>query len=637
MVSKEVERQQFTHQGSSSEHETVSSCRPDEMSQDLEGEAQRRLERYADRILKQLGEWLGAKSLTLFIRDDENNSIIHAKQTRHKGTWNFETDEPVDLSGRSCAQCSSKPVFVLRSQFHYCLDLPHRWVGMITIECPGLFFLSHKQDASIRNALREFSKNVTILLMDRSIGHLQSCLNQEEKATGVLRGLVSNLSKELYCLNTISNAIVQSHNVEDVLTDALKAILPLVRAKLGVIYFPETLQCVIIQSPKMKPIKGAAPWFNPYFESKMPSSRESSGWNCFRVQSVEGNPCFSDHLKAHLASQGVENVLEFSLHHHGELLGLGFLGLQQNQDQPADARLLMITLNMIGLFLEHISLMGDLERQVKLISKEKLDMEKKQQFLIDHVGRPFTSNSNRRSSTTDLLIDEIERSRNMALLAELASGMAHQIRNPLSNLVYGLHLLQQDHITESEKKELFQTVTERVEIMNRIINEFIQYTRIPDVKLSVESINDVLKNALRLFKGWADLDKSKILTSFDPDLPLSRVDIFLINQAFQNIIKNALEAVGKRGHLWISTRKMKIKHGPEPRLEFAEIVFEDDGPGMTSEDIEKAMRPFYSRKENGLGLGLSLVEHIIRLHGGAVSLDNRPTGGVRVRVYLPIR
>jgi signal transduction histidine kinase len=264
-------------------------------------------------------------------------------------------------------------------------------------------------------------------------------------------------------------------------------------------------------------------------------------------------------------------------------------------------------------------------------------MEKKQQFLIDHVGRPFTSNSNRRSSTTDLLIDEIERSRNMALLAELASGMAHQIRNPLSNLVYGLHLLQQDHITESEKKELFRTVTERVEIMNRIINEFIQYTRIPDVKLSVESINDVLKNALRLFKGWADLDKSKILTSFDPDLPLSRVDIFLINQAFQNIIKNALEAVGKRGHLWISTRKMKIKHGPEPRLEFAEIVFEDDGPGMTSEDIEKAMRPFYSRKENGLGLGLSLVEHIIRLHGGAVSLDNRPTGGVRVRVYLPIR
>ncbi|MDR3603487.1 MAG: ATP-binding protein [Syntrophaceae bacterium] len=637
MFSKEMESRQLTRQESSTEDETVSSYKPDEMSYDLEGEAQRRLERYSDRTLKQLGEWFGAKSLTLFIRDNDNHSIICAKQTHDHGTWNFETDEPEDFSGRSCAQCSSKPVFVLRSQFHYYLDLPHRWVGMVTIECRGLFFLSQKQDRTIRNALREFTKNVTILLMDRSIGHLQNCLNQEKKATGVLRGLVSNLSKELYCLSTISNAIVQSHNVEDVLTDALETILPLVRAKLGVIYFPETRQCVIIQSPKSKPKKGVDPWFNPYFESKMRLSGESSGWNCFSVQSVNDNPCFPEPLKAHLASQRIENVLEFSLHHHGELLGLGFLGLQQNQDQPAGARLLMITLNMIGLFLEHISLMGDLERQVKLISKEKLDMEKTQQFLIDHVGRPFTSNSNRRSSTTDLLIDEIERSRNMALLAELASGIAHQIRNPLSNLVYGLHLLQQEHITESEKKELFQTVTERVELMNRMINEFIQYTRIPELKLSVESINDVLKNTLRLFKGWTDLDTLEIITSFDPELPLSRVDIFLINQAFQNIIKNAMEAISRGGHLWVSTRKMKIRHGPEPRLEFAEIVFEDDGPGMTSEEIENAMKPFYSRKESGLGLGLPLVEHIVRLHGGAVTLENRHTGGVRVRVYLPIR
>ena len=227
----------------------------------------------------------------------------------------------------------------------------------------------------------------------------------------------------------------------------------------------------------------------------------------------------------------------------------------------------------------------------------------------------------------------------MALLAELASGIAHQIRNPLSNLVYGLHLLQQEHITESEKKELFQTVTERVELMNRMINEFIQYTRIPELKLSVESINDVLKNTLRLFKGWTDLDTLEIITSFDPELPLSRVDIFLINQAFQNIIKNAMEAISRGGHLWVSTRKMKIRHGPEPRLEFAEIVFEDDGPGMTSEEIENAMKPFYSRKESGLGLGLPLVEHIVRLHGGAVTLENRHTGGVQSTGLLayPVR
>ncbi len=632
-----MESGQRSREESSKEYETVSSLRPDEMFQDLEAEAKRRLERYSDRILKQLGDWLGAKTLTLFITDNDHQTIIHAKQTCDKGSWKFETDAPEESFGRSCARCNSQPVFVLRSQFHYSLDLPHRWVGMVSIECSGLFFLTRKQDNTIRNALREFAKNVTILLMDQAVGHLQNCLSQEKKATKVLSGLVSNLSKELYCISTISNAIVQSHNVEDVLTDVLETILPLVKAKLGVIYFPETLQCVMIQSPKAKPKKGADPSFTSYLTKRMSLAKEPPGQNAFDVHPVFAHPFLSESLKAHLISQRVENVLEFSLHYHGELLGLGFLGLQQNEDQPGDTRLLKITLNMIGLFLEHISLMGDLERQIKLISKEKLDMEKNQQFLIDQVGRPFASNDNRRPSTTDRLINEIERSRNMALLAELASGIAHQIRNPLSNLVYGLHLLQQDHITESEKKEMFQTVTERVEHMNRMINEFIQYTRIPEIKLSVESINDVLKNSLRLFKGWSDLGGLEVITSFDPELPLTKLDIFLINQAFQNIIKNAFEAVGRDGHLWVSTRKMKIRHGPEPRLQFAEIIFEDDGPGMSPDEIEQAMKPFYSRKESGLGLGLPLVEHIIRLHGGAVTLENRNAGGVKALIYLPIR
>jgi signal transduction histidine kinase len=98
-----------------------------------------------------------------------------------------------------------------------------------------------------------------------------------------------------------------------------------------------------------------------------------------------------------------------------------------------------------------------------------------------------------------------------------------------------------------------------------------------------------------------------------------------------------MEAMRDHGNLWVSTRKLKIRHGPEPHLEFAEIVFEDDGPGMGAEEIDKALNPFYSKKEDGLGLGLPLVEHIVRAHGGALTLENRSTGGVKVMLYLPIR
>ncbi|HMK34759.1 MAG TPA: ATP-binding protein [Desulfomonilaceae bacterium] len=622
----------------STEKSAFSSRGPQDLYRNLEEEAETRLETYGTRVLQQLGDWLGAHRLILYIRDnDQERRVLLAKLTRNHNAWHLETEGPEIHPERPSAKRRSKPIFTLKSQFNYSLNLPHRWMGMLTLEYLGISCLSHQEHAAIDEILKSFSQHVTLVLMERNLADLQNRLNQEKKVTEDLRSLVSNLSKELYCLSSISNAIGQSYNVEGVLTGVLETILPLLRASLGVIYFPETRQCVTFQSPRSKPKRREDPWFKYYFETEMSSPARSSGRNSFSIQSVADHPRFPVGLRSHLVSQGIESVLEFSLCHQNELLGMGFLGLQQNREQPADTRLLMITLNMIGLFLEHISLMGDLERQVKLISKEKLDMEKKQRFLIDNMGRPFAQNNAKRSPTTDRLLDEIERSRNMALLAELASGIAHQIRNPLSNLVYGLHLLQQDEITEHEKKELFQTVTERVELMNRMISDFIRYTRIPELRLTVESINDILKNTLRLFSGWTALADVELSTSFDPDLPCTKVDLFLLNQAFQNVIKNAMEAMRDHGTLWVSTRKLKIRHGPEPHLEFAEIVFEDDGPGIAEEDIDKALKPFYSKKEGGLGLGLPLVEHIVRVHGGAVTLENGSNGGVRVMIYLPIR
>jgi signal transduction histidine kinase len=604
----------------------------------LEGEAESRLETYAIRVLKKLGELLGASSLIFCIRDsDQELRALRTKLTRSQCSWIIETDGPEIFPEAQSARRRPDPSYVLKSQFHYYLDLPHRWLGMLTLEFRGIRVLSQQQHSAIENTFTSLSQHLTIVLMERSLARVQNRLNEEKKVTEDLRALVSNLSKELYCLSSISNAIGQSYNVEGVLTGVLETILPLLRASLGVIYFPETRQCVTFQSPRSKPKRSEEPWFRYYSETKMALPPESLDRNSFSMQTVATHPLFPVSLKEHLASQRIESVLEFSLRHHHELLGVGCLGLPRNLDQPPETRLLMITLNMIGLFLEHISLMGDLERQIKLVSKEKLDMEKNQRFIIDNVGRPFASIGAKRSPAADRLLDEIERSRNTALLAELASGIAHQLRNPLSNLVYGLHLLQQDHISEAEKKQLFRTVTERVELINRMISDFIHYTRMPDLKLSPESINDILTNTLRLFKGWMQLADVELVTSFDLEMPTTKVDIFLLNQAFQNVVKNAMEAMLDHGTLWVSTRKLKIRHGPEPHLEFAEVVFEDNGPGIAEEDVGKALQPFYSKKEDGLGLGLPLVEHIVRVHGGALTLENRSTGGVKVMIYLPIR
>jgi signal transduction histidine kinase len=170
-----------------------------------------------------------------------------------------------------------------------------------------------------------------------------------------------------------------------------------------------------------------------------------------------------------------------------------------------------------------------------------------------------------------------------------------------------------------------------------MITEFVHYTRLPDLKLSSESLNQVLSNTLRSFREWRRLARVDIDEAFDPDLPPTRVDIFLLDQAFHNVIKNALEAIHPHGRIRILTRKLKIRHGPKPHLEFAEVIFEDNGPGIAPEDVDEVIKPFYSKKRDGMGLGLALTDHIIRAHGGAVNVENRNEGGTRVRIYLPIR
>lgn len=617
------------------EVEGTASYLSQEMFDQLCREANRRLERFVTISLQRLGQDIGAKVFTIDIKEGEG-TVIHATLSRNHHGWHLSVDDSHRHYRRHSVKRKVQPIYVLRSQFHYQLNLPHRWSGILVIEFPGISFLTKDKDVYIRKELREFSRELTVLLMNCNFARLESSLNEEKKVAETLRALVASLSKELYCLSSISLAMRPSYNVGTVLTKVLETALPVLRAKLGVIYFHETGQCVALYSPRSRQGRRDAPWFREYFQSKIRllETPPNPGW--FSVRAVGNHPDFPDDLKAHLASDRIESVLEFSLGSEGNFLALGFLGLQENHDRPSGTRLLMTILNMIGLFLEHISLMTDLERQVKLVSQQKLEMEREQQFLMDHMGEQLSTTRLTRSFTKDRFLDEIERSRNMTLLAELASGVAHQIRNPLSNLVYGLHLLKKPGLSETEKHDLIETVTERVETVNRMINEFIHYTRIPELKLTPENINDVLASTVYSFKNWFELANVEVRTCFDPDLGPTKIDLFLMNQTFHNIIKNALEAMHSDGHFHVCTRKLKIRHSPDPQ-EFAEIVFEDDGPGVPPEDINKIMKPFYSKKEGGLGLGLALVDHIVRAHGGGISLENRVHGGLRVRMYLPLR
>ncbi len=597
------------------------------------------LESFTAQALQIIGNFIEARCLTLSVRNSGQDSHeIHASLSRKHKEWKFTVDDTYSFYQQSRTKHSIRPAYMLRSHFCFHLNLPSKWSGTFQIEYPGIRILPHRQYKILTRIIKYLSHSLHIVLINQELERARTHLQEEEMINRELREFMANLSKELYCLSSVSTVLGQSHDVAEILSRVIETTLPFLKAEFGAIYLPETEQCFSFRTDGARYQRSEDSLLRSYFESspyQFGILSHSSG-KLPATRFIYDRP-LSPYLKGHLDAMGIRSTFEFSLCSRNELFGLGLFGFTNNQVQAEGKRLFMITLNMTGLFLENISLVRDLERQVKLKSQEILEMERQHRFLYGYLDHPFSSSRSGSSAPGERILDEIEHSRKMTLLGELASGLAHQIRNPLNNLVTALHLIKDKDTPEEEKRELFDQLTERMETMNRMISEFIQYTRIPKLNLTSESVNDVLKNTVRAFKGWTDLASVEVITSFDLQLSLTRIDLCLINQVCHNIIKNALEAMYSHGQLRISTRKLKIRHGPEPRLEFLEILFRDSGPGIPQKDIDKVLNPFYSRKKDGMGLGLSVVDHVIRAHGGGVRIKSRPDLGTDVTLWLPIR
>ena len=328
--------------------------------------------------------------------------------------------------------------------------------------------------------------------------------------------------------------------------------------------------------------------------------------------------------------KSIVNDLSYGLH----------IALLNHQQRDLEKRLQKETElkhNYIELSMAQSHKIKTLKHQVDMKNHNIHGKEKQKKPALKQDPKPLSPSSKDQSVFTRQILKEIDYSRKMALLGELASGVAHQIRNPLNNFLGAIHLIKDADTSDEEREELFDSLTERVETINKMISEFIYYTRITKLNRTPEDINEVLKNSLNSFKSLVDLSLMELKIQFDPKLPKINLDLYLMNQAFHNIIQNALDAMNNDGQLSVSLQRLTIKHGPKPRLEFIAISFQDTGHGIPKKDIKKVLNPFYSKKNDGMGLGLSVVKHVVRAHGGAVRVKSQKGLFTNVTIYLPLR
>ncbi|EKN71230.1 ATP-binding protein [Schinkia azotoformans] len=221
----------------------------------------------------------------------------------------------------------------------------------------------------------------------------------------------------------------------------------------------------------------------------------------------------------------------------------------------------------------------------------------------------------------------LTRSEKLSTVGQLAAGIAHEIRNPLTSIKGFLQIIQSEGTVPPTYTSIMLDELDRIE---SIINEFLFLAKPQqEIKFEVQPFRPILEQVIGLMQGEANLKGIEIIVELN-DLSLLKVkgNANHLKQVFVNIIKNAMEAIQAKG-------KIKIIGEVNREKSMLTVAVIDDGPGITQERLKKLGEPFYSTKEKGTGLGLMITRKLLEDHEGELLFDSEIGKGTSVYVKLP--
>jgi signal transduction histidine kinase len=228
---------------------------------------------------------------------------------------------------------------------------------------------------------------------------------------------------------------------------------------------------------------------------------------------------------------------------------------------------------------------------------------------------------------------QLEKAERLSSLGQLAAGVAHEIRNPLNAISMATQRLKRDFIpSDPTKADDFQNLSgvikDEIKRLNGIIEEFLTFSKSRRLDFSKFSITEVLQKIINLIREEASTRGITIETIWRENPALISMDVNKLQQAFLNLIKNAMESITEaEGKILITVDK--------EGKNYIVVKISDSGCGMTSEEIEKIFNPEYTTKEKGVGLGIPLAFEIIRGHGGDIRVISRKGRGTTFEIILP--
>ena len=241
---------------------------------------------------------------------------------------------------------------------------------------------------------------------------------------------------------------------------------------------------------------------------------------------------------------------------------------------------------------------------------------------------------------TDVRLKQTEeaaaRSQQLAALGQLAAGVAHEIRTPLTSLKMFLQSIESEMALPSEYDEDFHVAMNQIRRMEATISRFLDFARPQAPVFSEVDVRDVVEDALLVARPRARQQETFIGTSIDDTLPRIWGDRKQLGEALLNLIVNGLEAVEARGELRVTVRR-ETAPADDGSEDLVRIDVADTGPGIPEEIVPSLFDPFFTTKSTGTGLGLSIVQSVVKRHGGRVDAASQPGQGAVFSLTLPAR
>ncbi len=266
---------------------------------------------------------------------------------------------------------------------------------------------------------------------------------------------------------------------------------------------------------------------------------------------------------------------------------------------------------------------GDLSKRVQIKSDDE----------IGRLGHHFNTMVDQLELANKKLAEvheeELLRAGKLASLGEIAAGLVHEMKNPLSGISAATQVLS-DQLNESDpRREIMQEMIVQVERLNKTLTDLLSFARPRAPQLMPVNVNEVVQNAILLTRSQAEKQKIQLIENYEENLPLIKLDQEQMKQVLLNLILNAFQAMPTGGTLTIETKN--------ERGQSLDIEIRDTGKGISPENLDKIFVPFFTTRAKGTGLGLPVSKKIVEMHGGEMVVKSDPGQGAVFTIRLPYK